>query len=509
MWKQFFQPTTIEQTLDLLRQQGSQARLVAGGSDVLVELQRGVKPTETLIDLSLLHELKYIRHEDGMIKVGALATHNDVIASRDCVRYALPLAQACWEVGAPQIRNRATVVGNLVTASPANDTITALMALNAAVVIVNADGERVVNLEQFYPGFRRTVLQPDELIREIRIPALKANQRGIFLKLGLRKAQAISVIDLALVLTINENVFSGDTVEDARITLGCLAPTIVHAPTAEAYLVGKFLTPDVRAEAGRLATLDVKPIDDVRGSAEYRLLTLETLIAHGLERIAANRQAEGWPVEPVLLKTDKERGRQGDKVTGWQGDKVSAEDAQFAIRNSQFADSINLNVNGISHTLTHSHTKSLLDALREEVGLTGTKEGCGEGECGACTVWLNGQAVMSCLVPAAQAHGGEVITIEGLADQQQLHPLQQAFIDNASVQCGYCIPGMLMAGAKLLDETGKPTMAQIQTALSGNICRCTGYRKILDAVVEAGEMGRKGAGEKGEIDDYETRRQSG
>ncbi|MFN8443969.1 MAG: FAD binding domain-containing protein [Caldilineaceae bacterium] len=475
MWKQFYQPTTLVQALDLLRQQSSQARLVAGGTDVLVELQRGVKPTETLIDLSALHELKVIRHEDGIIKLGALTTHNDVVASADCVRYALPLAQACWEVGAPQIRNRATVVGNLVTASPANDTITALMALNAEVVIVNADGERVVNLEQFYPGFRRTVLQADEMIREIRIPALKPHQRGIFLKLGLRRAQAISVIDLAMVLTINENVFSGDTVEDARIALGCLAPTVVRAPTAEAYLRDKFLYPDVCAEAGRLATQDVKPIDDVRGSAEYRLLTLESLIAHGLERIGASRQWEGWPLEPVLLSTDKETRRQGDK-----------ENAELpATRHSPLATRIELKVNGVPHTLTQSHTKSLLDALREEVGLTGTKEGCGEGECGACTVWLNGQAVMSCLVPAAQAHGSEVVTIEGLADEQQLHPLQQAFIDNASVQCGYCIPGMIMAGAKLLDETAKPTMEQIQTALSGNICRCTGYRKILDAVIAA------------------------
>jgi len=146
---------------------------------------------------------------------------------------------------------------------------------------------------------------------------------------------------------------------------------------------------------------------------------------------------------------------------------------------------IELTINGETHTLDVFPMARLLDVLREQFQLTGTKEGCGEGECGACTVVLDGHIVNSCLVPAAQVNGAEITTIEGVAQNDQLHAVQQAFIQHGGAQCGICTPGMVLAAIDLLKRNPQPTEDDIRTGLAGNLCRCTGYMKIFESVVRA------------------------
>ena len=152
---------------------------------------------------------------------------------------------------------------------------------------------------------------------------------------------------------------------------------------------------------------------------------------------------------------------------------------------------LKITVNGDSyHLLVETH-HTLLDIIRDEIGLTGTKSGCEMGECGACTVLLNGQAVNSCLVLAHEADGQEILTIEGLAQGDRLHPIQEAFIEHGAIQCGFCTPGMILTTRALLEQNPKADSSAIKTGLRGNLCRCTGYIKIIEAVEAARDGGEK------------------
>jgi len=149
---------------------------------------------------------------------------------------------------------------------------------------------------------------------------------------------------------------------------------------------------------------------------------------------------------------------------------------------------ITLNINNKNYELDLKGNETLLEVLRDHLGFTGTKTACEEAECGTCTVTVNGKAILSCIALAATLEGDTITTIEGLADGETLHPVQQAFLDEGAVQCGFCIPGMIMSSKALLDKNSDPTQEEIEYALDGNLCRCAGYPKIFDAVRKAGQI---------------------
>src|SRR3989475_13187578 len=151
---------------------------------------------------------------------------------------------------------------------------------------------------------------------------------------------------------------------------------------------------------------------------------------------------------------------------------------------------ITLQVNGETHEVAVQPTWTLLETVREQLRLTGSKEGCGTGDCGACSRTVDGRLITSCLMLAVQADGRDVLTIEGLAQNGTLHPIQQAFIDTGGVQCGFCTPGMIMAAKSLLERTPSPTLEEVREGLAGNLCRCTGYAKIYEAVMHAANAGK-------------------
>lgn len=445
-------PSTVEEALVILAGGG---RVLAGGTDLMIEMDRRISgDVMRLIDITRIAGLDAISVVDNRVHLGPLVTHSQCTNSPIVLEHGLALAQACLEVGAPALRNRATVAGNVVTASPANDTISALRALEADITLTSAAGARTVDLADFFVGVRETVLEPHELVTDISFPVRVADSRSMFLKLGLRGAQAISVVHLAIRCDFDDQ----GAVSDIAIALGSVAPVIVRATEAEGLLIGGYLDETSIEAAGTLASASVAPIDDLRAPAAYRSQVVAVMVRRCLEAIAAGEHRAAWPESVPTL-----------------GGPCVAPDAVAA----EFGpgDTISTAINGMAVDAPWT-AASLLDWIRAATDLTGTKEGCAEGECGACTIHLDDTAVLSCLVPAGRAHKSRITTIEGLADDGVLHPLQQSFIDCAAVQCGYCIPGFLMAGAALQASDPDADNDTVKHGLSGNLCRCTGYYAI-------------------------------
>ncbi len=469
MWNKYINAASIEEVLDLLAVHGRKARIIAGATDLLLEIERGQRQgIDLLVDISRIAKLDEISLDDqGFIHLGPLVTHNQCVNSKILREFAYPLVSAAWEVGSPQIRNRGTVAGNILTASPANDTISPLMSLGAVVVLRSKREERVVPFKQLFTGVRKSIISPDEVLVDIVFPKMHQHQKGIFIKYALRRAQAISVINITILVEIIE-----EYVKSASITLGAVAPTIIHAEEAVTFLLNKKWDEGIIEPASALIMKAATPIDDLRSSANYRSEMVRTMAARALKSLLSGNEINPLPERPVLLSGTSSKAPRISETSHLDRSSV-----------------INTRINGVDYAIPDAMDKTLLRLIREDALLTGTKEGCSEGECGACTVFLDGIAVMSCMVPAGRAHGAEIITIEGVGTPEHLHPVQEGLVSEGAIQCGYCTPGFVMSGVKLLEEITSPNQDEIRQAITGNLCRCTGYYKIIRGIERAAKRG--------------------
>ena len=427
-----FLPRSLEEAL-ALKAEHPDAVPVAGGTDLWVAVNFGTARPPALLDLSRVGELKTWSADDGRVRLGAGVTFARI--EKELAEFR-PLAEASRSVGSPQIRNRATIGGNLATASPAGDSIPVLAAYGATVVVASRNGERSEPWDRFFTGPKRTTLAPDELI--VGVEWQRVDAPGSFAKVGTRNAMVIAIAGLCLQLD----------------------PACAQRQ-ARARLRGADGRPRARGGVVRGRRRRVGRAGPPPAGRRGR----------GVRTARGGRGASDRR-HPLLGGVPAARGR-GARAAGAPLDTRRLEGCSMKIRTT---------VNGVEREADAWPGSSLLTFLRDDLGLVGSKNACEQGECGSCSVWLDGDVVCSCLVPAVQADGAVVKTVEALADGGALHAVQEAFLAAGAVQCGFCTPGMVVTAADLLERDPDPSDETIREALAGNLCRCTGYGKIVDAV---------------------------
>ncbi len=447
------------------------ARILAGGTNVLVDMKmeeaqpgQGATPAESLVDITHVRELVGIVEDPAGIRIGAATPIRTLAVSAVLWREYTALAEAAAAFGSTQVAMRGTIGGNICNGSPASDTVPALLAFGAEAILASTQGERVVPVGDLLVSPGKVRLRDGEMLVGVRLPKSVGKAGSAFLKISRVRAD-LAKVNVAVRLTRDE----AGRCATARIELGSVGPTVVRARKSELLLTKEEMTAGRPLAAAEAAANDIQPIDDVRSTADYRKRAAIALVhdcvelawarCTGTSEVSAQRGAS-----PQIVKRE---------LPSLQVDADESVD-------------ISLTVNGEAMEIDVAPNELLLNVLRERLELTGAKYGCGVGECGACTIWLDGQPALGCLVLAVSADGADVRTIEGLAAPDgTLDPLQQAFIDENAFQCGYCTPGMLMMSKKLLDEIPQPTEAEIREYLKGNHCRCTGYASITRAVLRA------------------------
>lgn len=265
----FLTPKNLDEALRLVSKHPNY-NILAGGTDICVQMNGGFIRPEGLINIWGLDELRKISESGDFVEVGALTTHTEIINSPLVKNHLPALAEACMSIGGRQIQNRGTIGGNVMNASPAGDTMPVLLAYDAEVEAASMKGRRWIRFQGFYEGYRKTALAAGEIVTRFKIPKAASGERSAFLKIGTRKALAISKVMGCFRINVGEGLRPLLEVQSAAIAFGSVAPTPVRLPKAEKFLVGKKLTEDVVEKLCEIAVSEVQPIDDIRSTALYR-----------------------------------------------------------------------------------------------------------------------------------------------------------------------------------------------------------------------------------------------
>ena len=279
---QYFAPQKIEEALEILSRYGKEIKIIAGGTDLLIQYYDRLYEVSNWLDLKNIKELKEIRIYQNQMEIGAMVTHAQLENSEDIKKYFPVLCLAAADIGSPQIRNRGTIGGNIVNASPAGDLLAPLMAYDAQFRLLSTQGEKIVPAEEFFVGPKKTILEPAQLLTRIILPLPSERTYGCWIKIGKRKALIIATITLALVVEMAED---NKTVKDVKTCLGSVAPTPIEIKEIRKKIVGKKFNQLDFNQLGQIVEDKISPIDDIRGTREYRKDVAKEIMINALEEI--------------------------------------------------------------------------------------------------------------------------------------------------------------------------------------------------------------------------------
>ena len=279
---QYFAPQKIEEALEILSQYGKEIKVIAGGTDLLIQYYDRLYEVGSWLDLKNIKELKDIRINKNQMEIGAMVTHTQLEKSEDIKKYFPVLSQAAADIGSPQIRNRGTIGGNIVNASPAGDLLSPLMAYDAQFKLLSLQKEALISAEEFFIGPKKTLLEPAQLLIQIILPLPSERTYGSWIKIGKRKALIIATITLALVVEMAED---NETVKDVRTCLSSVAPTPIEIKEIREKMIGKKFNQLDFNQLGQIVEDKISPIDDIRGTREYRKDVAKNIMINALEEI--------------------------------------------------------------------------------------------------------------------------------------------------------------------------------------------------------------------------------